>query len=113
MENKDENMNLIIPLIAFERMQYKEERKDRLQNAVIVIMAIVIIVIAVLHFISEAQWRRAWSEYDYVATDELSVDLQADEGGDANYIGNDGDITYGEDNGNTQENEIENTSERQ
>ena len=109
MENKDENMNLVIPLVAFERMQYQEERKDRLQNAVIVIMAIVIIVIVALHFISDAQWRKAWSEYDYVTTDELTVDLQADEGGDANYIGNDGDITYGESNSNTQENENEDT----
>ena len=82
MDNKDENMNLIIPLVVFERMQYEEERKDRLQNAVIVIMAIVIIVIVVLHFISDAQWRKAWSEYDYITTDELTVDLQADEGGD-------------------------------
>ena len=109
MDNKDDNINLVIPLVAFERMQYQEERKDRLQNAVIVIMAIVIIVIVALHFISDAQWRKAWSEYDYVTADELTVDLQADEGGDANYIGNDGDITYGESNSNTQENEIEDT----
>ena len=95
MENEDKNMNLIIPLIAFERMQYKEERKDRLQNAVIVIMAIVIIVIAVLHFISEAQWRKAWSEYDYV---DGYVEIDTGDGGDANYIGNDGDISYGTDN---------------
>ena len=99
MENEDKNMNLIIPLIAFERMQYEGKKKDKFQNTVIVMMAISIIVIVVLHFVSEAQWRKAWSEYDYVTTDE---------GGDANYIGNDGDITtYGESNSNTQENEIE------
>lgn len=107
MENEDKNMNLIIPLIAFERMQYEEKKKDKFQNAVIVIMAIIIIVIVVLHFVSDAHWRKAWSEYDYVTTDEVTVDLQADEGGDANYIGNDGDITYGESNSNLQENEIE------
>lgn len=55
MENEDKNMNLIIPLIAFERMQYEEKKKDKFQNAVIVIMAIIIIVIVVLHFVSDAQ----------------------------------------------------------
>ena len=42
-----------------------------------------------------------WTQYDYEATDE-SISLTTRGGGDTNYIGNDGDITYGTDYGETQ-----------
>lgn len=105
--NDNDNQNLVIPIFAFEKMQSKDARNDFWRNMTIIVMAVIIILLLVLHFISDARWRKAWSEYDYVTTDEYSVDLQADDGGDANYIGNNGDISYGTSNSNTQENEVE------
>ena len=40
-------------------------------------------------------WIVAWNQYDWVSEDE-SISLSTRGGGDANYIGNDGDITYGD-----------------
>ena len=43
-------------------------------------------------FASNIAWLWAWSSYDYVS-EEVSVDSQ--DGGNANYIGHDGDINNG------------------
>ena len=99
MDNKDENMNLVIPLIAFERMQAKDERNDRWRNIIIILLILLLV-------ITNAMWLYAWNSYDYV---DGYVEIDTGDGGDANYIGNDGDISYGTDNS-TQE--IEDTSER-
>ena len=53
-----------------------------------------------LLFLTNALWLIAWNSYDYV--DEYTVDVDADDGGNANYIGNNGDIYNGTSNGNTQ-----------
>lgn len=87
MENNNEN--IIISRYAFERMQAKDERNDRWRN-------ITIIVLVVLLVVTNLMWLVAWNQYDYV--DGYSVEMDTGDGGDANYIGNDGDISYGEDN---------------
>jgi hypothetical protein len=51
-------------------------------------------------------WLVAWHQYDYV--DDYSVDMSADDGSNANYIGNDGDIYNGGEDNSTQ-NPIEDT----
>lgn len=84
MENND---NIIISRLAFERMQTKDERNDRWRNIIIILL---IILLAATNGI----WLWAWNSYEYV-TDTYSVDMQADQGGYANYIGNNGDISYG------------------
>lgn len=90
MENEN---NIIMSKYAFERMQAKDERNDRFRN-------ITILVLIVLLVVTNAMWLIAWNQYDYVDTEEYSVDLDSGEGGDANYIGNNGDISYGESNSN-------------
>ena len=57
------------------------------------LIAIVIVCICVI-FASNAAWLYAWMQYDYTSK-EVIVDVNSDDGGNANYIGNDGDIVNG------------------
>ena len=83
MENND---NIIMSRLAFERMQSKDERNDRWRN-------ITIIVLIVLLVVTNAMWLIAWNQYDYI--DEYT---EVDSGeGNINYIGHNGDINNGED----------------
>ena len=91
MENND---NIIMSRIAFERMQAKDERNDLWRN-------ITIIVLIVLLVVTNAMWLVAWNQYDYVE-DYISAEQ---DGSGVNIIGQ-GDIAYGTEN-NTQT-EIEN-----
>ena len=90
----DNNDNIIMSRIAFERMQSKDERNDRWRNIIIILLIILLV-------LTNAMWLVAWNSYDYV---DGYVEIDTGEGGDANYIGDDGDIMYGESNS-TQENE--------
>ena len=85
MENND---NIIMSRIAFERMQSKDERNDKWRN-------IIIILLIVLLALTNGAWLWAWNSYEYVS-DEYSVD--AGENGNAFYIGNDGEINNGTNN---------------
>lgn len=51
---------------------------------------IALIITVVLMFASNAAWLYAWMQYDYVSYEAVTSD-----GGDANIIGNDGDIYNG------------------
>lgn len=96
MENN--NDNIIMSRIAFERMQAKDERNDRWRNFIIVLLIVLLVA-------SNVAWIIAWNQYDYVA-DDYSIEVDAGNG-TANYIGNNGDINNGEDHdqkNNTQEN---------
>ena len=84
MENND---NIIMSRIAFERMQAKDERNDKWRN-------IIIIILIVLLAVTNGMWLYYWNQYDYVS-EEVTVD-SGDGGGNANYIGEDGDIYNGE-----------------
>ena len=99
MENND---NIIMSRIAFERMQAKDERNDRWRNIIIVLLIVLLV-------ITNGMWLWAWNQYDYVDSDSFSVDLEADDGGNANYIGNNGDINNGESNSNKAKNTEQNT----
>jgi hypothetical protein len=96
MENND---NIIMSRIAFERMQSKDEKNDHWRNIIILTLIILLVV-------TNAMWLVAWNQYDYV--DDYSVDMSADDGSNANYIGNDGDIYNGGEDNSTQ-NPIEDT----
>jgi len=84
MENND---NIVMSRIAFERMQAKDERNDKWRNIIIVLLIVLLVA-------TNAMWLWAWNQYDYVE-EEYSVDMSADDGSNANYIGNDGDINNG------------------
>ena len=91
MENNT-NDNIVMSRIAFERMQSKDERNDRWRNIIIILLIVLLVA-------TNAMWLWAWNQYDYV--DEYSeVEMDTGEGGDNNYIGNNGDISYGTNEGN-------------
>lgn len=84
MEHRD------VPYLIYEATQARNERTlKRLIVALIIAIALI--------FISNVAWLYAWMQYDYVVTTEdYSVDLDTVGGGNANYIGNNGDIVNGE-----------------
>ena len=76
-----------IPFVAYESEMTRNERHIKR-----LIVALIAAVAAI--FLSNAAWLYAWCQYDY--TGEVITIASAD-GGNANYIGNDGDIYNGED----------------
>lgn len=94
MENEN---NIIISRYAFERMQTKDEKNDRWRNIIILVLIILLVV-------TNAMWLVAWNQYDYV--DDYSIEAQQD-GEGINIVGA-GDVSYGTDSNNSQE-EIPNT----
>ena len=89
MENND---NIIMSRIAFERMQAKDERNDKWRNIIIILLIVLLVA-------TNAMWLWAWNQYDYV--DEYT---EVDSGeGYINFIGQDGDINNGTSNTQTPE----------
>lgn len=82
MENND---NIVMSRIAFERMQSKDERNDKWRNLTIIILIVLLV-------LTNAMWLWAWNQYDYV---DDYTSIEADDGSNANYIGHNGDITNG------------------
>ena len=83
-----------VPYIVHESSIARMERANKR-----LVIALVIAVLTI--FASNVAWLWMWNQYDYV-TDEDTVTLETRDG-TANYIGNDGDIINGEDNGQTPE----------
>ena len=57
-------------------------------------LVLALIITVLLIFASNAIWLYAWLQYDYAGVENVDVN---GESGIANYIGNDGNITNGED----------------
>ena len=93
----DNNENITMSRIAFERMQAKDERNDRWRN-------IIIIILIVLLALTNGAWLYAWNQYDYSSTQTVDVDAKD---GNANYIGGNGEINNGTDSSKTNKNENE------
>lgn len=55
---------------------------------------IALIIALCMLFASNAAWLYAWMQYDY-SSEEIIVEQDTQDGGNANYIGNDGDIVNG------------------
>ena len=83
MEHRD------VPYLVYEGTQARNERTIKK-------LIIALIIAIILIFATNAIWLYFWNSYEYEVI-ESSVDLSTDGGGDANYIGNDGNITNGED----------------
>ena len=77
-----------VPYIFFHEsaMARSERHIKRLWIALIVAVCLI--------FASNAAWLYAWCQYDY-SSEEIVVEQDAQDGGNANYIGNDGDIVNG------------------
>lgn len=77
-----------VPYIVHESAEARHERREKR-------LLIAVIIAVVLIFASNAMWLCAWMQYDYsTTTDEYTVDLETSDG-NANYIGQDGDIYNG------------------
>ena len=81
----EQNDNIIMSRIAFERMQSKDERNDKWRNIIIVLLIVLLVA-------TNGMWLWAWNQYDYV---EEYAEVDAGEGGNANFIGHNGDINNG------------------
>ena len=86
MENN--NDNIVMSRIAFERMQAKDERNDKWRNIIIVLLIVLLVV-------TNGMWLWYESQYEYV-DDYTEVEMDTGSGGDNNYIGHNGDINNGE-----------------
>lgn len=78
-----------VPFIAYESMMAREERHVRR-----LILALVVTIL--LLFASNLTWLYFINQFEYSAEETVTVDGKD---GIANYIGNDGSITNGEDSG--------------
>lgn len=78
-----------VPYIVWEGEKARDERRHRRDF-------IIKLVLIVLLFLSNAIWLYAWMQYDYIGETE-TITVDGGERGMANYIGNNGDINYGED----------------
>lgn len=91
----DNNDNIIMSRLAFERMQAKDERNDRWRNIIIVLLIILLVA-------TNGMWLWAWNQYDY-ADETSTVEMDTGAGGDNNYIGHNGEINNGTNEGNNTE----------
>ena len=84
--------NNVVPYIVYEGEQARNERHIKR-------LVIALVISILLIFASNIIWIYAWLQYDY-SSEEVThtVDVDAKDG-IANYIGNDGDIVNGADNG--------------
>lgn len=87
MEHRD------VSYLVYEATQVRNERTIKR-------LIIALIVAVVLIFVSNAIWLYAWMQYDYTG-EEIIVD--SNDGGNANYIGHDGDINNGTNNSETED----------
>lgn len=82
-----------IPFIVWEGERARDERRHRRDFIIIVILIVSLLV-------SNALWIYEWSQYEY--SDEI-VTVDGVDRGIVNYIGNDGAISYGESDNNSQD----------
>ena len=83
----------VVPWKVYEKAMVMNEIREKRKDIIIGILIILL-------FASNALWLWYWNSYEWV--DDYSVDVDAGDGGNANYIGNDGDI-YNGTNNSTQE----------
>ena len=76
-----------VPYIVHETAMARNERNVKRM------VAAIITAIALL-FATNAIWSWAWVQYDY-SSEEITVEQGAQDGGNANFIGNDGDTVNG------------------
>ena len=86
-KEKHEHKPESIPYAAHELLTANMERQiKRLWIALLVCITLI--------FASNAAWLYAWCQYDYTS-EEIIVEQDTTDGGNANYIGSDGDIING------------------
>ena len=86
-KGKDAHAPESVPYIVHESSMARMERQIK-RGWIALIVAVCLL------FASNAAWLYAWCQYDY-SSEEIIVEQDAQDGGNANYIGNDGDIVNG------------------
>lgn len=90
--NKEEEMQLTVSYIVYEAAQARAERTiKRLTIGIIVVSILTIIIVFLTGYFIDKGWRDYFSECEVE-----NYSLSTDGGGNANYIGQDGDIYNGE-----------------
>lgn len=92
--NEEKGMQLTVPYIAYESARTQSERTIKR-------LIIALIVAICLLFATNALWIWNISQYE-ISDSEVTVDTEGE--GNANYIGQDGDIYNGTDNGQKENN---------
>jgi cell division septal protein FtsQ len=90
---------MTVPYIVYESAMARNERHIR-RLVIALIIAFVMIVA------SNLAWLYVWNSYEYVGDSSVSVEGE----GNANYIGNDGDISNGTNSG--EENQVQEEEKR-
>lgn len=86
-KSKDTNAPESVPYIVHESAMARAERQVK-RGWIAVIVAVCLL------FVSNVAWLYCWCQYDY-SSEEIIVEQDAKNGGNANYIGNDGDVVNG------------------
>lgn len=96
-----ENTNVTVPYVVHEATVARQERQiKRMWIALIVSISMI--------FFMNMAWIGAWTSYDYSSTtEEIIVEQDARDGGNNNYIGNNGDINNGVSEDNDSENDTQ------
>lgn len=89
MTDQEKEIQLTVPYIAHEEAQARAERMNKR-------LIIALIVAIALLFATNVIWLLTISQYEIVGG-EVTVDTEGE--GNANYVGQDGDIYNGENNG--------------
>ena len=84
----DDMTNVVMSSADWQRNEQRHLRREKRFVALIVLLVLLLVG-------SNISWLYAWMQYDYTS-EEVIIDSQ--DGGNANYIGNDGDIINGKDN---------------
>ena len=92
-----ENQNVNVPYVVHEATVARQERQIKR-------MWVALIVAIALMFFTNMMWVGVFNSYDY-SSEEIIVEQDAQDGGNNNYIGNNGDINNGvsEDNNSKEE----------
>lgn len=94
-QEQEQQIQLTVPYIVYESSQARAERTQKR-------LIIALIVAIVLLFATNGLWLWHTSQYEVVGS-EVTVDTEGE--GNANYIGQDGDIYNGTNNGENSENQ--------
>ena len=79
-----------VPYIVYESAQARSERTIKR-------LILVLVIVTTMLFASNMIWLHEWTQYDYAIEDGEEITVDGGEKGTANFIGNDGSITNGED----------------
>lgn len=85
-------MEVQVPYVVYEGELARNERT--VKRLIIALVATIVML-----FLSNAMWLYAWNMYDYVEDEVRSITVDGGDNGNTNYIGGNGDISNGQDNG--------------